>query len=54
MFFSVLSWHEFTVKIGGEIRQGKHVCSIETELHYELLRGTKFPMSLPLHINLSD
>jgi hypothetical protein len=37
-----------------KLNRGKHVCSIETEVLYELLRATKFPMSLPLHINLSD
>jgi hypothetical protein len=36
------------------ILMGEYVSPIQTKSYYELLHRTKFPMSLPVHINFSS
>jgi hypothetical protein len=47
-----LRHHRTPLSIGGEFRWEKHVSPKKTGLHYELLRGTMFSISVPLHIKL--
>ena len=44
----LLRHHETSRSVGGEFRWEKHVSTVESESHYALLRGTKFPLCLPL------
>jgi hypothetical protein len=36
------------------VDEQKHISPINTEPNYELIFGTKFPISFPLHINISQ
>ena len=47
-----LHHHHTPRTTGGDLRGGARFVPLRTETHYER-RGTDFPMSLPLHINLS-
>jgi hypothetical protein len=50
-----LSLHHNNTPIssGSKFWCGKHILLTKTESHYNFLCGTKFVMSLPVHINLS-